>query len=110
MKKRRISAYAATPAETLATDFSKGFLATGLLASFQNTGANPLATRDWRRILRLALQGGIALGTASLTAESLRRRDYATGLAAMVAGAAGLIVVEKVLNPPPPSPSRGILT
>lgn len=80
------------------TDFTRGLVATGLLTAVQGRwteGGRP----DGRRILRHALQGGAALAAASAAADALRTRDYAALLLAVAAGAAGVVAVERLLNP-----------
>ncbi|AWJ92918.1 hypothetical protein Sp245p_24085 (plasmid) [Azospirillum baldaniorum] len=99
----------AREAGTLAADFTRGMVATGLLTAVQDrwvTGAEPPAPRT---ILRHGLQGGAALAAASVAADALRNRDYARLALAVAAGAAGVVMIEHLLNPaeqPPQEPPK----
>ncbi|TWA61790.1 hypothetical protein FBZ84_11244 [Azospirillum baldaniorum] len=99
----------AREAGTLAADFTRGMVATGLLTAVQDrwvTGAAPPAPRT---ILRHGLQGGAALAAASVAADALRNRDYARLALAVAAGAAGVVMIEHLLNPaeqPPQEPPK----
>ncbi|ALJ38117.1 hypothetical protein D9623_27275 (plasmid) [Azospirillum brasilense] len=80
-------------------DFTRGMVATGLLTAVQDrwvTGAEPPAPRT---VLRHGLQGGAALAAASVAADALRNRDYARLALAVAAGAAGVVMIEHLLNP-----------
>ena len=74
--------------------FIRGLVSAGLLASLGDRAAG----RDPRGILRLALQGGAALAAGSVAAVALQRRQPASTLAAIAAGAAGVLVIEHLLR------------
>nr|CAM76986.1 conserved hypothetical protein [Magnetospirillum gryphiswaldense MSR-1] len=98
--KGKAKAAALAPME-LAGNFTRGLVATGLLAAIQDRwsqGGQP----SNRKVLRLALQGGAALAAGIATAESLRRGDYARALIAVAGGALGVAPPEILLNPPSP--------
>lgn len=78
----------------LQDDFVRGFISTGLLAAL----TEPSTGRNKRRILRLALLGGTALAAGSVAARALRRRELASTLTAIAAGAAGLLTIEHFLS------------
>ncbi|SEH28398.1 hypothetical protein [Magnetospirillum fulvum] len=81
-----------------AVAFARGFVATGLLSLFQDR-LEPVRSRpNPRKILRHALQGGAALSAATLLAEALRRRDYATVATAAALGAGGVLAAEYLLT------------
>jgi hypothetical protein len=94
-KRRRPVADAARPAEV----FVRGFVAAALLSALQDRAAGPTPP-DWRKVLRHGLQGGAALTAGTLSAQAVARRDYATGAAAVLAGAAAVMAVETTLNFP----------
>lgn len=96
------AAAALAPAE-LGSNFTRGLVATGLLAAIQDRWSEERASN--RKVLRLALQGGAALAAGIATAESLRRGDYARALVALAGGAAGVVAAEMLLNPNRPTPA-----
>jgi len=96
MKKRKAKApsRALAPAE-LTSNFTRGMIAAGLLTAIQdraNVGRSPN-----RKVVRLALQGGVALAAGTATAESLRDQDYLGALAAFAGGAVGVMALEALL-------------
>ena len=95
-KKKRTKLAAALNAPTVATDFTRGAVATALLAALQGRwqGKAP----SGRQVLRLSLQGGAALAAGIATAESLRARDYGSALIALAGGLAGVAAAELLLN------------
>ncbi len=96
MKKKKRARAAALDVPTLATDFTRGAVATALLAALQGRwqGTAP----SGRQVLRLSLQGGAALAAGIATAESLRARDYGRALVALAGGLAGVAAAEMLLN------------
>lgn len=81
-----------------ATTFARGAIATGLLSAIQReAGAAP---RSGRTVLRHALQGGAALAAGTMAAEAIRRGRLAEALIAAAGGAAGMVAIEFLLNPP----------
>jgi len=78
-------------------NFVKGFVAGGCLAAFQDVGA-PASTLDYQRVLRYALQGGAALAAGEYAAAAFRRGDYGRVLVAAAAGAAGVLLFERLLR------------
>lgn len=80
---------------TIQGDFVRGFVATGLLSAIQDQRSqSPLN----RRALRRALQGGASLAAGSLAAQNWAQRDFGGTLVAVVAGAASVMVIEKLLQ------------
>lgn len=79
--------------------FVRGFVATVLLSTLQDR-AGGAARRDWRKVLRHGLQGGAALAAATIAAEAGSRRDFGTGVTAVLAGAVAVMAAEATLNPP----------
>lgn len=81
-------------------DFTRGFVATGLLSLFQDRDRLQIGRADATRILRHALQGGVALSAGSAAAEAVRQQDYATAMTALAGGAVGVLAIEKLLRRP----------
>ncbi|MGQ9368066.1 hypothetical protein [Azospirillum sp. ST 5-10] len=103
MTRKRRRAPALTAGEIAAT-FTRGMVAGGLIAAIQDR-ATAGAAPPGRTVLRHALQGGAALAAGAAAAEALRGRDVAGAVLAVAAGAAGVVVVEHLLNPAPsPTP------
>lgn len=92
---------AARPAGTLpgslSGNFVQGFVAAACVSAFQDRGA-PLCPADLQRVLRHAFQGGAALAAGSHAAMAVRRQDYARALVATAAGAAGVLLIERLLR------------
>ncbi|MCA1908905.1 MAG: hypothetical protein LDL39_11150 [Magnetospirillum sp.] len=105
MKKRKAKAAALAPAE-LAGNFTRGMVATGLLAAIQDRWTADKPSN--RKVLRLALQGGAALASGIATAESLRRADVARAVLALAGGAVSVMAVEMLLNPSPRQPAQEV--
>lgn len=82
----------------LGADFARGLVATGLLAAVQGRAARPGGRRERRRVLRLALQGGVALAAGAAAAEAANRRDWSRAAAAVAVGALGALALEQLLN------------
>lgn len=105
MKRSRRKGRALAPAE-LAADFTRGAIATGLLAAIQgrwdgNSNSNSNSNRiSGARVLRLSLQGGAALAAGAAAATSLRDRNYVAALASVVGGVAGIAAIEKLISAP----------
>lgn len=76
--------------------FVKGFVAGGCLTAIAVTGTPSQA--DAKRILRRALQGGAAVAAGERAAMAYRHGDYGGMLAATAAGAAGVLLVERLLR------------
>ncbi|EME69038.1 hypothetical protein H261_15295 [Paramagnetospirillum caucaseum] len=93
-RKRRNGKAGASVAEV----FLRGFVATALLSALQNRDA--AAALPWRKVLRHGLQGGAALAAGTKAAEAAARRDYRTGAAAVLAGAAVVMAAETALQSP----------
>lgn len=100
MKTSRATRRALRPLRSpeLQDNFVKGFVSTGLLAGIQGGTRNARGRADPRRVLRLALQGGTALAAGSAAADALQRRAPASALAAIGAGAVGLMLIERLLQ------------
>jgi len=80
--------------------FLRGFVATALLTAVQKERGG--AGVRGRRVLRHAVQGGLALASGSVAASAILRRDYGTAAMGVVAGAAGILVTEHLLASPQP--------
>lgn len=94
MKKRGKKSSPPAPGRALATDFTRGFVASGLLSALQDHAGRA----DGRRTLRHALQGGAALAAGSVAAEALARRDALSVLLAVAGGAATILTIEQLLR------------
>ncbi len=81
--------------------FARGVIATALVGALQDRSDVETPPRPARKILRHAVQGGAALASATLVAKALRRRNYGLALAAVTAGALGIVAVEYLLFPNP---------
>lgn len=91
---------AAVEQRTLADEFVRGFVTSGLLAALQSQGYQP---RLDRRTLRLAVQGGAALASGVAAMRALRGTQYAQALLSVAAGAAAVAAAEYFLQTPHPS-------
>lgn len=76
--------------------FVKGFVAGGCLTAIPVTGTPSQA--DAKRILRRALQGGAAVAAGECAAIAYRQGDYGGMLVATAAGAAGVLLIERLLR------------
>lgn len=85
----------------VATNFTHGMVAAGLLAAIQERWGPAQGKPSGRKVARLALQGGAALAAGVATAQSLRRRDYASALVALAGGAIGIAAAELLLTSTP---------
>lgn len=103
MKNRGKKKAARKELANVGVDFTRGFVATGLLSLFQDRDQLTIGRADAARILRHALQGGVALSAGSAAAEAVRRQDYATAMTALAGGAAGILAIEKLLRRPAPT-------
>lgn len=106
MKKRKAKAAAALAPAELAGNFTRGLVATGLVAAIQDRWTEGKPSN--RKVLRLALQGGAALASGIATAESLRRADVARAVLALAGGAVGVMAIEMLLNPSPRQPAQEV--
>lgn len=106
MKKRKAKAAAALAPAELASSFTRGLVATGLVAAIQDRQTKDPPSN--RKVLRLALQGGAALASGIATAESLRRGDLARAVLALAGGALGVIATEMLLNPSTRQPAQEV--
>lgn len=102
-KRKRVAAIDEAP-----TAFARGFLVTGLLATLQDRRTAGAVPPSARKVLRHAVQGGSALAAASVAAEALARRDYSLAVAAVAAGAAGVLAAEYLLNIETTEEERGL--
>lgn len=82
----------------LQDSFIRGFVSAGLLATVEGHVSRQ---RDTRRVLFRALQGGTALAAGSVAARAIKEHAFATSLAAIAAGAAGLLTIEYQLKKKP---------
>lgn len=94
-KKARKQERLARQGTGLGEDFVRGFVSTALLAG--------LRERKPSRLLRVALQGGIALAAASAAARATTRRSIPSALGAALVGYASLQLVEHFVPAPPAS-------
>lgn len=76
-------------------DFVRGFVAAGLLSVVQD---RPGQAAVDRRTVRRALQGGAALAAGSVAAHAWQQRDMARTFVAVAAGAASVMVIERLLQ------------
>lgn len=83
-------------------DFVKGFVATACIAAVQDRAA-PLSRADLKDILRRALQGGTALAAGTQVAVAVRQQDFTRALIAGAAGAAAVLLIERLLRDAVPS-------
>lgn len=97
MKRKRRGALA--PLDEAPTVFARGVLVTGLLVALQGRREPGAVPPPRCKVLRHALQGGAALAAGTVAAEALRRRNYGLALAAVAAGAVGVVAAEYLLNP-----------
>lgn len=100
MKKRGSKRSAQRLARDVYPNFVRGFVATGLLSVCQDRFQPNAAPIDGRRVLRHALQGGVALAAGSVAAEALQRREYGVALTFAAGAAAGLVCCDYLLRPP----------
>lgn len=77
--------------------FTQGFVAAGCLSAFQDCPSSASQV-DVKRVLRHALQGGTALAAGNYAAIALRQQDYTKVLVAATAGAAGVLLIERLLR------------
>lgn len=77
--------------------FTQGFVASACISAFQDV-THPDCKADYKRILRHGLQGGTALAAGSHAATALRRSDYTGALLSLGIGAAGVLLLEKLLS------------
>lgn len=87
---------AMTPTPTVAEEFIKGGLTTGLLAALQNRGSSA-ATFD-QRALRLAIQGGTALAASTAAVQAIRQGQHGRAALAVAVGAVAIVATERFLN------------
>ncbi|MHB1375569.1 MAG: hypothetical protein ACYC5W_12040 [Thauera sp.] len=81
----------------LGGSFVQGFVAAGCVSAFQDRPSTACPA-DLKRVLRHALQGGTALAAGSHAAMALRQQDYTRVLVAAAAGAAGVLLIERLLR------------
>lgn len=74
----------------LTDSFIRGFVSTSLLAGLVDT--------DRRRLLRLGLQGGVAMSTAVAAARAATNGAPLQALLAVAIGGAGLALTEQLLG------------
>lgn len=86
---------AATSPRSLAEEFVRGSITTGILASLQGRRAS----LD-RRTLRLALQGGVALAAGTAAMQAARQARHGQMLLAIAAGATAVAATEHLLKDP----------
>ncbi|MFT3663428.1 hypothetical protein [Piscinibacter sp.] len=84
-------------ARRLSDGFVTGFVTTGCVSAFRDQAA-PATPAQAKRVLRHALQGGAALAAGQQAAACWQRGDVARALAATAAGAAGVLLIERLLR------------
>ena len=94
-KKARLSGRPARGGAEVAEDFVRGFVSTALLAG--------LKERRPPQLLRVALQGGVALAAASVAARGITGRSLPSVLGAALVGYASLQLIEQFVPVPPAS-------
>ncbi|MDO8607412.1 MAG: hypothetical protein Q7R40_12820 [Phaeospirillum sp.] len=97
MKRKRRGGKAA--AASTAEVFLRGFIATALLSALQDRAAASTPP-PWRKIFRHGIQGGAALAAGTKAAEAIGRRDYRTGVTAVIVAAAAIVTAETALQIP----------
>lgn len=80
--------------------FVRGLVVGGGLAAFRGVGRGG-APRPTKHILRHALQEGTALAAGTRAAVAVGQRDYTGALTAAAAGAAGVLIIERLLGDSP---------
>ncbi|EHQ52120.1 hypothetical protein ECTPHS_05475 [Ectothiorhodospira sp. PHS-1] len=78
--------------------FTRGFVTAACISAFQDV-APPAGRPALRRVVRHGLQGGTALVAGTRAANAVRRGDYLSALTAAAAGAAGVMIIERLLRP-----------
>lgn len=87
-------------------DFTRGLVVSACLSAFQDR-AGPMTGARLGRVLRHGLQGGTAYVAGSRAAVAAARGDYAGALGATVLGAAGVLLIERLLGRvPSPEPDE----
>lgn len=94
-KKKSLAAVPVPGDDALANNFMRGFLASGMLAAFQD---RKLQQPSGARVLARALQGGTALATGVATANAFQRGEPGRALAALLVGSAGIAAIEYAAN------------
>ena len=79
--------------------FTRGFVATACLSAFQDARV-PSSSVQVKRIFKQALQGGTALAAGAQAANAVQRKDYIGALLAAAVGAAGVLLIDRVLQEP----------
>ncbi|MCG5501812.1 hypothetical protein [Ectothiorhodospira lacustris] len=80
--------------------FTRGFVTAACISAFQDVEP-PLSRPALRRVMRHGLQGGTALVAGTRAANAVRRGDYLSAVTAATAGAAGVMIIERLLRPSP---------
>ncbi|WP_200175091.1 hypothetical protein [Ectothiorhodospira shaposhnikovii] len=78
--------------------FTRGFVTAACISAFQDVGP-PASRPALRRVVRHGLQGGTALMAGTRAANAVRRGDYLSAVTAAAAGAAGVMIIERLLRP-----------
>ncbi|MFT3759641.1 hypothetical protein [Thauera sp.] len=88
------------PLRASGATFMQGFVAGGCLSAFQDRPAQLCSPSpaELKRVLRHALQGGTALAAGTWAAAAVRQQNYAGVLAAAAVGAAGVLIIERLLR------------
>lgn len=90
-----------SPAMCLCCDsafgFTRGFVISACLSAFQDA-APPCSPPQLKRVLRHALQGGTAFAAGSRAAMAVHRGDYTAALVSAATGAAGVLLIERMLG------------
>ncbi len=79
------------------SSFVKGFVVSGCLAAMP-CAAKPLSQAELKGVLRHALQGGAAVAAGERAATAYRQGDYSGMLVASAAGAAGVLLIDRLLR------------
>jgi hypothetical protein len=92
MKKKKHKTTLST--RNFANDFTRGALMSILLDTLAQETA---PVRPTQRMARAALQGGLALATATVAADMLQQRCYLKALTVTVGAAAGIYALQRAL-------------
>lgn len=77
--------------------FTRGFIATACLSAFQEQRV-PSSPKQFKRVLRHALQGGAALAAGTHAAIAVKQGNYLGAVLATALGAASVLAVERLLQ------------
>lgn len=80
--------------------FVRGLVVGGCLSAFRDMGRRG-SPRPTKTVVRRALQEGTALAAGTRAAVAVGQRDWTSALTAAAAGAAGVLIIERLLGDAP---------